>query len=182
MTINKVFLKTCLIKLKVGLLSVSLGDYISQSIEIYSDPEKKFDKKRFVVQASWSFFATPYFMSQYYLLEKFCKVVGLKTLLLNMFFLQFISSPIVYFCYFMHCDLMHSRGAEAGLNTFKERFYDIFINNMKFWPVCNIINFYILPYSFRFYFGQLMSLIWNTYLSYFNYSKSQKSKSTRSME
>lgn len=158
-------------RLKTGLITVSLGDFISQKIEMKYNKEKKFDKKRFLIQSCWGFVVTPYFIVQYHYLETLCKVVGLKTLLLNMFYLQFISSPVCYFMFFMYTNLLNGKGFRKAFENFKERIFDILIDNAKFWPFVNFINFYFLPYSLRIYFAQFMSLVWNVYLSYFLHAK-----------
>ncbi len=168
----KDILKNNLLKrLKTGLLTVSLADFISQKIEMNYNKEKKFDKKRFIIQSCWALVVTPYFIVQYHYLETFCKVVGLKSLLMNMFYLQFISSPICYFLFFMYTNLLHGRGFRKSLENFNERIFDILIDNGKFWPFVNLINFYFLQYALRIYFAQFMSLVWNVYLSYFLHAK-----------
>lgn len=168
--LKNIFKKDLISRLKTGLITVSLGDFLGQKIEMHFDKTKRFDIKRFFIQTCWAFVVTPYFLAQYHFLETFCKVSGLKTLLINMFYLQFISSPICYLFFFMHTNLLHGKGFHKAIENFKRRIKDILIDNGKFWPIVNFINFYFLPYSFRIYFSQLMSLIWNVYLSYFLYS------------
>lgn len=158
-------------RLKIGLITISLGDYVSQKIEMHYNKERTFNAKRFMIQSSWAFIVTPYFMVQFHLLEKFCKVVGLKTLFLNMIYLQFFSSPICYFIFFMHNNLLNGMGFNKGIEIFKERILEISLDNGKFWPFVNFINFYIIPYHLRVYFAQFSSLIWNIYLSYFLHTK-----------
>jgi len=158
-------------RLKTGLITVSLGDFISQKIEMHYDKKKKFDRKRFIIQSCWAFVVTPYFLVQYHYLETFCKVIGLKTLLMNIFYLQFVSSPICYFLFFMHNSLLNGKGFRKAFEIFNERIIDLIIDNGKFWPFVNMINFYFLPYSLRVYFSQFMSLIWNVYLSFFLHAK-----------
>ena len=110
-------------------------------------------------------------MGTYFLLEKFCKVVNLITLLKTIFFLQFISSPFTYFLYFMFSEISNGKGYKVGLNTYRSRIKDILISNGKFWPFINSVNFYFIPYTFRIHFSMSASLLWNIYLSYFKYVK-----------
>ncbi|ORX96404.1 hypothetical protein K493DRAFT_281961 [Basidiobolus meristosporus CBS 931.73] len=41
-------------------------------------------------------------------------------------------------------------------------------NSWKLWPISNLIIFYLFPLHYRFLMGNIISLGWNTYLSFLN--------------
>lgn len=60
------------------------------------------------------------------------------------------------------------------LKIVKRDFPDIFIAEIKFWPIVQFINFYFLPLSWQLFFNAAVSLLWNTYFCWKTYKPDQE--------
>ena len=150
-----------------------LGDFFAQHLEVMDKKRfVKVDKERIIKQISWGAVGTPITIFNIYILNRYFKVVGLKTLLGNLFILQFFISPCFLFSFFMYMNIYKGNSLKEGVEDFQKRFYNIWLDAGKFWPFINIINFYFVPYAYRVYFTQLGSLTWNVYMSYYMHTKS----------
>ncbi|GMR30430.1 hypothetical protein PMAYCL1PPCAC_00625, partial [Pristionchus mayeri] len=53
-----------------------------------------------------------------------------------------------------------------AVDACKRDWFGIWTTSIKFWPVVNLFNFYLVPLQMRVVFVQFAALFWNSYLSF----------------
>jgi hypothetical protein len=164
-----------LFKITTGTISIGLADIIAQNLEKRNKnikDKEKIDNKRLIKQISWGIFSSPLAIFNIFMLNKYFKVVGFKSLLTNLFLLQFLIGPCFISTLIIYMNFYNGNSLKDGISDIEKRFYDLWIDNGKYWPFVNFINFYFIPYKSRVYINQFASLTWNVYISYYIHYKS----------
>jgi hypothetical protein len=169
--------KTIFFKITTGTFSVGIADFIAQHLENKHNKEKEKEKniinnERLIKQISWGVFSTPLAIFNIYMLNKYFKVIGFKSLLINLLLLQFIIGPCFLITFFIYMNFYNRKSLRDAILDVKKRFYNIWIDQGKYWPFVNFINFYFVPYTYRVYVNQCASMTWNVYISYYMHYKS----------
>lgn len=81
---------------------------------------------------------------------------------------QLIWAPVGIPLYFSCMTLMEGGNYTDLKLNLKENWYNTLITNWKVWPIFQLFNFYLTPVQHRLVAVNLISILWNCFLSYRN--------------
>ena len=79
---------------------------------------------------------------------------------------QIVIGPVICagFC-FLH-PLLSGKSKDEAVDHLFAKFWSVILTGWCLWTPCQTVNFIFVPYQFRLLYTQVVSLIWNTILSY----------------
>ncbi|KAI6191594.1 Mpv17-like protein [Aphelenchoides bicaudatus] len=90
------------------------------------------------------------------------KTLPLKRVLIDQaFFAPPFSASIIF-----NLHLLQGSSLKESYRKLKNQFIDIYKRSITYWPIVQLINFYIIPLNMRVIVVQLAALFWNSFLSY----------------
>uniref|UniRef100_A0A914H0K2 Mitochondrial inner membrane protein Mpv17 n=1 Tax=Globodera rostochiensis TaxID=31243 RepID=A0A914H0K2_GLORO len=87
---------------------------------------------------------------------------GLKRVLAD----QSIIAPTLTAAFLFCVNFLDSFSAQSAVQRTKRIYFDVLVNNYKFWPFVQMINLTVIPLQFRVVFVQFFSIFWNIFLSF----------------
>uniref|UniRef100_A0A183C0N4 Mitochondrial inner membrane protein Mpv17 n=1 Tax=Globodera pallida TaxID=36090 RepID=A0A183C0N4_GLOPA len=87
---------------------------------------------------------------------------GLKRVLAD----QSIIAPTLTAAFLFSVNFLDSFSAQSAVQRTKRIYFDVLVNNYKFWPFVQMVNLTVIPLQFRVVFVQFFSIFWNIFLSF----------------
>lgn len=171
-----------------SFIALGSGDLICQFLEINYFPKlkennikkediiteeenmhltKNYNFKRTLKQSTFGFFISPYLHLNYniiipYLFPK----SGLKNLVKSVIYNQAVHSMFCTLVFFTYIDFLNGENVKKGFFNAVYKLPFTVAANLKCWVPAQMINLSIMPLEYRVLFTNLVSIIWNSYLSY----------------
>lgn len=144
----------------------TMGDVIQQRIEKSMGQRHKHDVNRsgrmFLVGLSQG----PPHHYWYVYLDKWLPKKTAKTVLLKILADQFFAAPFFAVTFIVGMGILQDKRLSECWSEFKKKFPYIYLFDWCIWPPSQYINFRYIPQSFRVFYVNVVTIIWDVFLSY----------------
>lgn len=82
---------------------------------------------------------------------------------------QAVAGPFFCSSFLMGMGLLEGKGLKGAAGEWKEKFLTIYMVDWLCWPFAQFINFRFLPGRFRVLYVSWITLMWNSFLSYYKH-------------
>ncbi|XP_076441272.1 mpv17-like protein 2 [Babylonia areolata] len=152
-----------------GLLS--LGDCIVQNLEnlhlkTISGATKPYDYRRTGRMFVIGLMMGPFNHHWYRLLDKFIHGSNLKAAVKKIAADQAVGGPFFCTTFLIGSGILEGKKIRDCVKEWREKFLTIYMADWCIWPPAQFINFYFFPPHLRVMYVCMVTLVWNTFLSY----------------
>lgn len=81
---------------------------------------------------------------------------------------QIAFAPVAIAAFFTAMGIMEGKSAKELEASLRARYPEALVGNYVLWPAAQLVNFGLVPLIYRVPFSSLVSVAWNTYLSWVN--------------
>jgi len=142
------------------------GDLIQQRIEKSMGHRHKNDHSRtgrmFMIGLSQG----PPHHYWYLYLDKWLPAKTARTVFLKILADQFIAAPFFAITFIVGMGLLQDKRLSECWTEFKTKFPYVYLFDWCIWPPSQYINFKYIPQSFRVFYVNVVTIIWDIFLSY----------------
>lgn len=170
---NKYLLTTNIVS--SGIL-MSIGDLLSQKVEqkTKETSETRYDlvrnAKMFVVGAIQG----PLHHYFYRWLDNKYVETTLRTTSIKILYDQLVMSPVCIVGFFYPAGWLFNQSTEECTKELKSKFLKVYVTDWMVWPATQFINFYYLPPQYRVIYVNLITMLYNVFLSHVKHEGAHK--------